>query len=225
MSRNILSVKQTREDLLRHLREQTDFLRVSSAAFDQGNQSEAKRLATGIRILVHDTATAHSVLEQLGVKGQLRFVDTSLPPVEAKARLEGGRMVQTRRRDSGLATIQFGGGSVRYVAALGGRERRVPQPFRSWWGTPVLRDIQGNEFSRKDLVLGVAHLDGGAHVDPELKPAYAALTRSNSLGWEYGDGTTNLLLAQSPALANVRQVAYELLLTIEEQCRDLVNNP
>jgi hypothetical protein len=69
------------------------------------------------------------------------------------------------------------------------------------------------------LVLGLAHLDGGAHVDPELPAAYAALSRSNSLGWEMHI-SGELVSLESPVLANVRQIAYEVELTLDEQLPD-----
>jgi hypothetical protein len=80
----------------------------------------------------------------------------------------------------------------------------------------VLRDNEGNAFGRRDLVLGVAHLDGGVHVDPELEEAYAALTRANSHGWELFD-MRGVLLSEGPVLANVRQIAWELETTLDEQ--------
>lgn len=47
--------KQTKEELAEYLREQMDFLRSSSEAFDQGKESEAKRLAVVLRVLLYNT--------------------------------------------------------------------------------------------------------------------------------------------------------------------------
>lgn len=73
-------MRQSREDLLGHLRDQFDFLETSGAGFDAGRTAESKRLATTIRILVHDTAASTSLLRQLDVKDDLLFVDTSVEP-------------------------------------------------------------------------------------------------------------------------------------------------
>src|ERR1700730_8897144 len=70
--------RQTQVDLERHLREQHQFLLRSAAAFDQGFEAEAKRLATVIRVLLHDTASSRSLLSQLHVKKTLKYVDTAL---------------------------------------------------------------------------------------------------------------------------------------------------
>jgi hypothetical protein len=85
----------------------------------------------------------------------------------------------------------------------------------------VLTDNKGKGFSREELVLGVAHKDGGAHVDPVLEKAYAELARSNSIGWTVEDEAGNILLSEGPVLANVRQVAWELQRTIEQQLAQL----
>lgn len=200
-------MKQTPQELREHLQEQVYFLRSSGQAFDSGVQAEAKRLATAIRLLVYDTSRSRSLLDQLGKKDGLRYVDTSHGPQPAVG----------VRADFGLAVGQVGGFGPRYRAPLDERPRRTPQEFDAWWTDTVLTDKVGRGFGRRDLVLGLAHLDGGAHVDPELEEAYAALSRSNSLGWEFFDDAGSMILAESPVLANVRQVAHELQRTIEEQ--------
>ena len=67
------------EELWIHLREGVHFLRVSAAAFDQGFEAEAKRLATTIRVLVHDTKNQKSLLHQLNLKHKLRMHNTARP--------------------------------------------------------------------------------------------------------------------------------------------------
>jgi hypothetical protein len=65
-------------ELEQHLAEQVSFLRVSAQAFDAGLEAEAKRLATSIRVLVHDTGISKSLIGQLGLKESMRFEDTTL---------------------------------------------------------------------------------------------------------------------------------------------------
>jgi hypothetical protein len=193
------------------------FLATSSELFDQGHIAEAKRLAITIRILVHDTSSSHSLLGQLGIKDTLRYIDTSLEPDIPRAeRVSDGSWRMSVRKDAGLAQIRMTAGTMYFWPSLEARPRRRLAAFDNWWTDAVLSDSQGREFSRRDLVLGLAHQDGGAHVDPELETAYAALSRSNSLGWNVHVGG-ELLSLESPVLANVRQIAFELRLTIAEQ--------
>jgi hypothetical protein len=63
-------------------------------------------------------------------------------------------------------------------------------------------------------VLNVADTDGGAHVDPELEEAYMAISRENSLGWFFSNGTVTAPAGGRPELACMRQIAHELLSTI-----------
>ncbi|HWG61185.1 MAG TPA: hypothetical protein VG253_05680, partial [Streptosporangiaceae bacterium] len=68
-----------KSNLLRQLREHTDFLEASAAAFDSGFEAEAKRLAVSLRVLLHDTPSSHALLDQLGIKDKLKFTETSSP--------------------------------------------------------------------------------------------------------------------------------------------------
>ena len=66
---------------IHYFREQMQFFRSSSAAYDAGNTTEALRLAVSLRVLLHDTPQSTSILSQLGVKTDLAFVNTALTPV------------------------------------------------------------------------------------------------------------------------------------------------
>lgn len=73
------------QDLSRHLKEQLEFLRASSAAFDSGMEAEAKRLAVQIRLLAYDARGGRknrsvSLLTQLGVRENLPWLDTAIAP-------------------------------------------------------------------------------------------------------------------------------------------------
>jgi hypothetical protein len=83
-------------------------------------------------------------------------------------------------------------------------------PFDEWWNADVLRDMGGRNFTRAELVTVLANTDGGTPDDPALDEVYARLSRRNSTGWaiKLERGPTVPLLG--PALASVRQLAYEV---------------
>lgn len=83
--------KFTKAELEDHLKEQIGFLERSARDFDKGIVSEAKRLASVIRLLVRDTNQVCSLLKQLGMK-DIPFLDL------ADSTLEGGavRAIPTR---------------------------------------------------------------------------------------------------------------------------------
>jgi hypothetical protein len=185
-------------ELHQHLNEQVGFLRKSALAFDNGDGTEAKRLVAPIRVLVHQTSRSHALLHQLGVLNTMTFFDTA-------GEIDAANMLVS----SMLTVMRFSPGrSVDHHPPLGNFPPRSPagewRPFDSWWIRPIIKDSQGAEFSRKDLVLAVAHKDGGVHVDA-LQDAYERLSRSNSLGWTLGAEPLN-----NPVLPSLRQIAFEV---------------
>ena len=211
-----------RTSLLVLLNEQLAFLKSSAGAYDRGLEAEAKRLAVAIRVLVHDTGQSHSLLTQLGIKERLRWKNTALE-------INEGNLAPT----NGLAIAQVtaGGASparVRYVPALemfSQQRSSPPTLFDAWWNEDVTKDGRGNRFSRRDFVLTVANKEGGAHVDPSLNEAYRHIVEENSLGMTVFEGppsSADRLLSGraaegNAALASVRQVAFEVITTIEHQ--------
>lgn len=200
------------DDLVEQLRIQLGFLDRSSEAYDEGYEDEARRLATVIRVLVHDTRSSRSLLLLLGVKDKLRYYDTTAhPPPGAVMFGPSGLAMQK------VTTGPGGGGRYVPVGDDPSPERvRSPVPFKDWWTRPF--QIGPDEFTRKQIILNAANQGGGAHVDPRLDAMYAALTRTNFPGWTYADADgTGRDFDGNVALACVRQIAYELRRTLKEQ--------
>ncbi|MFP3702034.1 hypothetical protein SB758_41815, partial [Burkholderia sp. SIMBA_013] len=59
------------------LSEQLGFLKRSALAFDEGEASEAKRVAVSLRVLLHDTPASESLLKQMQLKDSIRFRDSA----------------------------------------------------------------------------------------------------------------------------------------------------
>ncbi len=77
-------IQRTLAELQDQLEDQLYFLEVSALAYDQGQDREAKRLATALRVLVYDTdrpsrksRRSRSILAQLNMKSQ-PFYDSAL---------------------------------------------------------------------------------------------------------------------------------------------------
>jgi hypothetical protein len=201
------------------------YLHKSAKDFDDGDPTEAARLAVTLRVLLWNKGSSEALLNQLGVQHQLKFLDTRARPVSGAA----------LQLDSGLGTIRLGDDGAVYVASLDAREDVYgPQPFRVWWNRRVLRDLTDSWFTRKELVLFLAHKLGGAHVDTSLQPRFHALTKLNSQGWGWRHEDEHIVLSVpagpddeplgSPIPVNVRQIAHEVERTVNEQCERLLNN-
>ena len=185
-------------ELSEQLRDQIAFIRTSCALFDGGSVREAKRIATHIRILVHDTRNSHSLLMQLGYKNTLQFMSRAI--VNRPSNLGPYH---------GLLNLKLGR-AISYEPKLQTEAARA-MPFEDWWNEHALKDADGTLYSRKDLVLFVADTDGGAHVDPEMDEAYEKLSRENHVGLQVAVGGRPIQWHENPVLPSLRQIGHEIL--------------
>jgi hypothetical protein len=207
-----------KDELVNHLKDQINFLIASSISYDNGFEGESKRLATVIRVLVHDTTQSSALLAQLN-KMEILFFDSSCTfypnnPLPNNCLT----MIRLSKKEGG----EFEGD---YIAPLenisSSRNNNKKVGFDRWWSrNVVLKDIGKNQFKRKDLILTVANKEGGAHVDPELDQAYADLTKFNSLAWKVytKDEQKNM---GNPVPPSIRQMAHEVIKTLKEGVVDL----
>lgn len=198
--------EQSKAELMIHLQDSMGFLEASSAAFDTGFVGEAKRLATTIRVLVHDTDRSKSLLGLLKFKMDMGYLNTTHV-------FNPNNLLSYH----GLVGLSMVDGNARYWAPLGdGPPSRNGKYvlFPDWWNQDVIVDSRKAKFTRRDLVLALANKDGGAHVDPNLDESYAHLTRNNSVGWMLSDGTTQKPMLDIE-LHSTRQIAYELLTSVK----------
>jgi hypothetical protein len=61
-------MQQSHEELKKHFEEQLGFLALSCEAYDQGNKSEAKRIASTLRTMFHNTSNSTSLFLHLNLK-------------------------------------------------------------------------------------------------------------------------------------------------------------
>jgi hypothetical protein len=184
-----------RPELEKMLREQYELLELDAKTFDGGRPTVALRMAVQIRVLVHDTANSISLLELLGLKTSIPFLDTA-QHIDPRNLLG----------NPGIAPLD--------MSRPAGPAREVR--FSEWWTTEIVKDNTGATWSRKDFVLYMANKLGGAHVDPRVTDdALEALSNDNSLGWTYSDPfTANSPMINGPVLPSVRQITYELLASL-----------
>jgi hypothetical protein len=227
----VTRVEQTRDGLLLALEQQRRFLVLSCAAFDAGDHAEAQRIATTLRVLLHQLGSSRALLIELGTRDQIGWLDTagSLLPLEGSAQTPLVFVRVEKRSEQSKATwlptldawdhrlqerpelspdVEETLARGRADQSLRSRGRWLP--FDEWWDADVLRDKVGQTFTRADLVRALANTDGEAQVDRDLLQVYDRLSRPNSSGWvtKHENGPDGPLL--SPAMASVRQVAFEV---------------
>lgn len=202
-------VRQSRTEMEAQLREQIGFLITSCKLYDGGSHVEAKRLAGNLRILFHETRNSRSLLGQLHLR-EIAWFDTAnvYDPHNLVSHV-------------GLISIRFDepSGRIPWLIPKGTADGKLKKSkFNKWWSDPVIVAVAGQKrsfFSRQNLVLNVADTDGGAHVDPDLEEFYAELSRKNMVGFTAIKGGKRYPMLY-PEMPSLRQVAHEVLLTLQE---------
>jgi len=202
-----MKVKQTKEELKDQLDQQLQFLKNSFTLYDNGSFVEAKRIASTVRLLIHQTEKSSSLISLI-TEDSLVFEDISFDYNEANRTTFNGCVMQTISI-TGATFMPYlnNGPSAIYNKTL---------PFDDWWNKIVIRDNKQNFFTRKDLILNMANTDGGAHVDPKINERYYHLTRTNSSNWEYFIDNNPENFKNQPYLATIRHIGFEVESTIKK---------
>lgn len=190
--------KLNQQDLLEHWNDQLSFIKSSAQEFDIGKENEARRIATSLRIMFHETASSHSLIKQTNLKHNFQLWSSA------------GLYTPSNLLSSWvLLEMSVGESGLHYKPLSNTNGRTFFLVCQDWWNE-IIFDDKNNVFTRKDIVCYVANQDGGAHVDPKLNEKYAALTKHNSLGWTDGMGNS---ANNNPAYNAVRQIAQELIVS------------
>jgi hypothetical protein len=187
-------------DFVEHLRRQLRFLERSCASYDAGNKDEAIRIATIIRVLVHNTKVSTSLLKHLNAT-TINLLSTTTEPSPQTVSFVG------------LGMMRIGGGGSEYFPQLGdGPPINQFIPVSKWWDQVVMV-LNRQRISRRDIVLAAANKDGGAHVDAKLSTEYEALASDGAVGsFVYQtQGQRVEAPIQNAHLVSLRQLGYELL--------------
>lgn len=175
--------------------------------YDSGELHEAKRIASTLRTLMHDTGRSTSVLHNLGIKDRFRWIDSggginpdnALPSTSSLTSM--GPDLQNPA--NGMTFVQ------RPLGMMLAGGRMTEMPFDKWWDMHVVKDIEGRVFSRKQLVLLLANKDGGSHVD-KLSNNEQALKSGKYFGWLVETESGPVPVELAPVPPSVRTIALEV---------------
>lgn len=187
-------------ELSEHWKEQINFIKTSIKSYDDGNESEAKRIATNLRIMFHETGTSHSLIKQLNLNKKLLLWSSGVLYTPSNL-LSSWTLLELIIEENGL----------HYNPVGMNRARTFYLSYEDWWNE-VIFDDKNNVFTRKDIVTFVTNKDGGAHVDKVLGEKYAKIVKYNSLGMTFGDGNP---VINNPLYSAIRQIALEVIVSQE----------
>lgn len=226
----------TDQEFLKHIAEQMYFLDVSLTNFSNmeivrelrnkhlgaheiniSTEIEAKRIATIIRVIVHDTRNSESLLKLTNKKDQFVFVDSSSPNdgrLHSMTGMIGVRgssadpyfgLVAKVNSDEQLFAVPL---YLQHLEEWYGSYKKIK--FEQWWNSCIM-EASSNKFTRKDLVLVVANKDGGAHIDKSISQEYIA-TKNRLLKLNIFDKEVTLI--GNVVYSSVAQIGWELLNSI-----------
>lgn len=219
-------------DFEKKLTIQLDFLKEDLTKFEK-NPNTAVRIATLIRILVHDTSNSTSLLKHLGLKEDILFIDSCETmgemPIDNFSNKKIGTSISKEdyietnsfrgltaenSTDNGVKLIPFfmhleKGDFNNNEHILREFERLS---FEQWWEAIIFKSSNGINVSRKYLTLNASNKDGGAHYDSQLPSKYISVQKDEIL-WPEGYVPENIL--NSPLYPSIFQIGWELLKSIE----------
>lgn len=192
------------EELKESYNKQLGLLRSHVYGFPKNNDL-ACDIATKLRVFCYDKGKQYtSLLTHMKIKGSVEIPNTYFHESSGNNAPLSGLVYQT---------LDFVDGA-KFVPKFDEQPEGVKTElvsFEEWWNTVVLRDIEGNEFSRRDLVLEVADTDGGAHVDGGLKQDYYKVSRQHTLSWKFSKNNEASELIPGVVLSSLCQIGHELL--------------
>jgi hypothetical protein len=150
------------------LEEQRHLLRAAIAAMGDGDLVQALHVATIIRILVHE-AGSKPLLKNIDPNYlELPVLDRIMEPPKD----HGGGVKSITFTCPISAKISAPAGTVALITELES-SAYVPSKLGTWWDTnPCMVLPALGPFFRRELILGLANKEGGAHVDADIPKRY-----------------------------------------------------
>lgn len=178
----------SKENILEKLKEQTRFLKSSLRAFYVGDFAESARIAAIIRVLVYESHSCKPLLKMARPNG------LDLPILAQPGERPGEDVLFS-------FTVSVRLGPTISPAVDLDSSHYALTTIGSWWNAPVFvfssRLGTHLTYTRKQVVLILAHKEGGAHVDPNEDPDYVRLLTDLPLSFaEYGFPTETPDLAK-----------------------------
>lgn len=196
-----LSEERQPEEFLRQL----NFLKKRTASFDQGDWDEAIAAATHIRVIVHDSSRSRSLLTYMGVKESMTFF-SSCEGINPRNLLPTEPFTIMRLGSSGAQRLPLDDELI----SLKSR----PVNFNEWWTMPVMKDAQGNIWTREDLIVKLSNKGGGAHLE-DFEEKEETLRVGDSFGWSVSIDGKAIPFDDSPWLPSAQVIAKELIIALE----------
>lgn len=206
--------------------------------FDRGRTEAALWIAVVLRTLLHThfnkgKRTSYAIIDQLkemDEKYNFAFLSTCFKCPDNSSFAQGWQLgdgvcgvnIAAASVYAGLIikTINRVEGGVGYVADAVLKRTTFDAtnrwlPLYEWMNEIVFRDNSTKkELSRWDVISMIANKDGGAHFDPNVPIKYDTFRHPNLFTVSFGK--TIIPFSRNPVYVSVRQIAWEVLASIEK---------
>lgn len=196
-------------------KEQVNLLKSAIQKYDEGLEESALDMAIRCRVLLHDTNKSKSLLSMMNMKSikfksiQNEFIPSNLAPFTKNVSYNC-----SIKKDYAILTYHPAF-SENYEIIFG-------LDFCDWWNEIIIKDNNGNIFSRKDIVLFLANKAGGAHIDEEIPESFFLLEEANSIGIFASHNGEKYLPSNSVLYAEMYIIAFELLLSLNVINKEII---
>jgi hypothetical protein len=205
---NSVTTKDRRARTREKLDEQRHLLRNAVGRMSAGDLAEALQIATILRVLIHESRHSIPLLKQLvpnyldlTIFGQRSSVEENLNPGVQRVMLLSVPISFTMS-DRGY-----------FLNPVLTTDDKILVPMDRWWERPSLIIPGAPEgFSRREIILGLAEKEGGAHVDPGVPERYQRLLDCKSL--QLGSGPAQITTVNLSRMM-VGQAGVEMLDALE----------
>lgn len=158
----------------RALEDQRHLLRAAITAMAAGDLTQALHVATSIRVLVHETASSKPLLRHIHPNYlELPILDRIIEP----PRDLGSGVREVTFYCPVSAQISAPDGKVALITGLESPDYH-PSILGPWWNNACMVLPGIGPFRRRDLILGLANKEGGAHVDADISERYKRVLES-----------------------------------------------
>ena len=163
-----MSAEERKQFYLKALEEQRHLLRASIERMAAGDLVEALRVATSIRVFVHETGSSKPLLKRLDANYlELPIIDRK---PDAPANTPPG--VQTVVFFCPVcASLKAPEGTVSLNTDINATQH-TPSKLGDWWENACMVLPGIGPVSRRELILGLSHKEGGTHVDDDISQKY-----------------------------------------------------
>lgn len=200
-------ISRSQQDLSEDLIDQIKILKSACLQFDKWEYYHAKTIATSLRKFCKHQGSNRAILHEIGYMNSKWFLDT--------------RILKTNTVEQGkfFLTSTFLGDKFK-LPIIPNLDWHINGnfDFSNWWKNQVvIEDIYHKKFSREKITLYIAEQDWGAHVDLTLDQDYHELSRGNSAWFMASNNWTDWYsISKDSIYATIRQIAYELLVSLWE---------